>query len=149
MRSTYRILAYLVAVGVLLQAAAIAFAWFDVIHEVDGGFVLDQDFEGNAGHVMHGMVGTMGIPVVALLLMFVSFFAKIPGGVTWAGLVLLAVVAQVVLAFLAFSAPIVGALHGINALVILRQSLIAASRAATVGGELRPQVDIAPTDASV
>ena len=61
----------------------------------------------------------MVIPLLALLLFIVSFFAKFDGGVKWAGFVLLAVVVQVVLAFVAFGVPAIGALHGINAFVVL------------------------------
>jgi hypothetical protein len=118
MRSTYRVLAYLVVLGVVLQAASIAFAWFSVLNEVDSGTVIDESYEGNAGHALHGMVGLMAIPLVALLLLIVSFFAKVPGGVKWAAIVLGVAVLQVMLAFVAFGAPVVGALHGINALVL-------------------------------
>ncbi len=34
--------------------------------------------------MLHGMNGMMVIPVVALLLLVISFFAKIPRGVAWA-----------------------------------------------------------------
>lgn len=118
MRSTYRVLAYLVVLGVVLQAASIAFAWFSVINEVDSGAVIDENFEGNAGHALHGIVGMMAIPLVALVLLIVSFFAKVPGGIKWAAIVLGVAVLQVVLAFVSFGAPIVGALHGINALAL-------------------------------
>lgn len=118
MRSTYRVLAYLVVLGVVVQAASIAFAWFSVINEVDSGTVIDESFEGNAGHALHGMVGLTAIPLLALLLLVVSFFAKVPGGIKWAAIVLGVAVLQVVLAFVSFGAPIVGALHGINALAL-------------------------------
>ena len=42
MKSAYRILAYLVAAGVVVQAADIAFAWFTTINEVDSGTVVDE-----------------------------------------------------------------------------------------------------------
>jgi hypothetical protein len=132
-RSAYRILAWLVAVGVILQAASIAYAWFSTLNEIDSGAVLDANFEGNAGHMVHGMVGMMAIPVVALALFIVSFFAKVAGGVKWAAIVLGVAVLQVLLAFVSFGAPIVGALHGINALVLGG----VAARAAQLGAETR------------
>ena len=51
----------------------------------------------------------------------------------WAGIVFGVIVLQVALAFAAFSAPIIGALHGINALVLLG----AAARAAALTRETR------------
>jgi hypothetical protein len=50
---TYRVLSGLIALGVLVQAAAIAFGWFDGIHELDNGLVVDENSEGNAGHLVH------------------------------------------------------------------------------------------------
>ena len=133
MRSAYRVLASLVALGVFVQAAAIAFGWFDVIHDLDNGTVLDEDFEGNAGHVIHGMNGMMVMPILGLLLFISSFFAKFPGAVKWAGFVLLAIVVQVALGIFAFSLPAVGALHGANALIVLGLAVSAALRATRAG----------------
>lgn len=129
MRTTYRVLAHLVALGVVVQAGLIAFAWFSALNEIDGGAVIDASWEGNAGHVGHGIVGMMVIPVLALALLVVSFFAKVAGGVKWAAVVLGVAVLQVLLAFVSFGAPLVGALHGVNALVLLGVAERAASRA--------------------
>lgn len=130
MKQTYRILAGLVALGVLVQAAAIAFAWFDVLSQVDGGAVFDKNAEGNAGHAIHGTVGMMVIPAIALILLIVSFFAnkEVPGAAKWGGIVFGLTVLQVALAFVSFGAPVVGALHGINALLLFG----AAGRAAAL-----------------
>lgn len=133
MRSVFRILAYLIVVGVLVQAAVIAFAWFTVINEVDSGLVIDENYEGNAGHALHGIVGMMVMPLSALLLLVSSFFAKVPGGVKWAAVVLGVVVLQVLLAFVSFGLPVVGLLHGLNALVLLGVALHAARKAAPAG----------------
>ncbi|MGH3384145.1 MAG: DUF6220 domain-containing protein [Nocardioidaceae bacterium] len=138
MRSTYRALAGLIAIGVVLQAAAIGFAWFDVLKEVDGGAVFDEGSEGNAGHALHGMIGMMAIPVLSLLLLIVSFFAKIPGGVKWAAIVLLVVVVQVALAFVSFEAPVIGALHGANALVLMGVAGMASRQAQSPAGAAEP-----------
>jgi hypothetical protein len=134
-KQTYRVLAGLVALGVLVQAAAIAFGWFDAISEVDQGTVIDENYEGNAGHAIHAIVGMIVMPVLGLLLLIVSFFAakEVPGAVTWAAIVFGLIVLQVALAFAAFSAPVVGALHGINALAIIG----VAGRAGALAGTSR------------
>ena len=121
MKQTYRVVSGLVALGVLVQAAAIAFGWFDAIHELDSGLVIDENYEGNAGHVVHGINGMYLMPLLGLILLIVSFFAakQVPGARKWAGIVFGLIVLQVVLAFVAFGAPVVGALHGLNALAIL------------------------------
>ncbi len=119
MKQTYRVIAGLIALGVVVQAGAIAFGWFDVLNKVDEGLVIDSDFEGNAGHAIHGMNGMIVMPLLGLLLLVVSFFAKVPNGRRWAAMVFGAIVLQVVLAFVSFGAPVVGVLHGANALVVL------------------------------
>ena len=130
MRQTYRVLAILIALGVVAQAAFIALAWFMVIKDLDDGAVIDKDYDGNAGHALHSIFGMMVIPLLALVFFAISFFAKIDGGVKWAGFVLLAVILQVALAFTAFGVPAVGALHGINAFVVMGLAGYAGRRAA-------------------
>ncbi len=129
MKQTFRALAGLVALGVLVQAAAIAFGWFDALSEVGGGAVIDENYEGNAGHALHAINGMLVMPALGLILLIVSAFARkaVPGAVKWGGIVFGLIVLQVALAFAAFSTPILGALHGINALVLFGAAARAAS----------------------
>ena len=131
MRGAYKDIAHLIALGVLLQAAFVAAAWFQVINDVDAGAVINTDYDGNAGHALHGMVGMMVMPLLGLIFFILSFFAKLPGGVKWAGFTFLAIVVQVVLAFVSFGVPIIGALHGINAVVVFGLALYAGRRVAS------------------
>ena len=129
MRSTYRVLALLICLGVVLQAAAIAFGWFDVIADSeDADVVLNDDYEGNAGHAMHGIVGMAAIPLIGLILLVVSFLTKVPGASKWAGYVFLSIVFQVFIAIMSFSTPVLGFLHGINAFVLFGLALMASRR---------------------
>lgn len=129
MRSTYRVLALLICLGVVLQAAAIAFGWFDVIADSeDADVVLNDDYDGNAGHAMHGIVGMSVIPLLGLVLLVVSFLTKVPGASKWAGYVFGSIVFQVFIAIMAFSTSILGLLHGINAFVLFGLALMAARR---------------------
>jgi hypothetical protein len=50
--------------------------------------------------------------------------------VKWAGFTFLAIVVQVVLAFVSFGVPIIGVLHGINAFVVLGLAIYAARQVA-------------------
>ena len=136
MRQVYKVLANLVALTVLVQVASIALAWFTVLHDVDGGQVFTSD-DDNYGHVIHSF-GAIAIAVFALLLLIVSFFAKVDGGVKWAGLVFLAVLVQWLLAIVSFEVPVVGALHGLNALVIAGVASAAARRVTTPKKEPEP-----------
>ena len=135
MRSAFRVLAILIALGVVVQAGAIAFAWFDVIIELDEGATIDKNYEGNVGHDLHGIVGMMVMPVLGLALLIVSFFARIPSGVKWAAVVLGLIVLQVPLAILSFTVTSgIGALHGINALILAA----VAGRTSALGRDTAP-----------
>jgi hypothetical protein len=130
MRTVYRVLALLIAVGVMVQAASVAYGWFAVLSDLDKGGILDKNFKENAGQMIHSIVGEMVIPIIALLLLIVSFFAKVPGGLKWAGIVFGVTVVQVALAYLAFGVPALGALHGINALALMAVAGLAGRKAA-------------------
>jgi len=136
MRGAYRVLALAIPVLVALQAAFIAVSAFGIFKWVDDGNSLtksvlagDGDWGGAIGALLHGVVGTIVIPLIALALLVVSFFAKIPGGAKWAGIVLAVTVLQVVLAVVAFAVPAVGALHGLNAFALFGVAMTAAQRA--------------------
>jgi hypothetical protein len=142
MRSVYKFLAYAIPVLVAVQAAAIAFAFFGLSKWIDGGGTMDKaamesgntSFTGVAGFMVHGMNGEILIPLVAIVLLIVSFFAKIPGGSKWAAFILLDVVVQIVFAFTAFGAPIVGMFHGLNALLLAWLGWTAAKRIGVESG---------------
>lgn len=139
MRTTYRVLAWILAVEVVIQAAVIAWAVFGLTAWIEGGGVLDQasmesdiQFDGVAGFMVHGINGQIIVPVVALALLVVSFFAKLPRGVAYAGALFGMVVVQVLLGMFAHSVPVLGMLHGAVALGILVAAIMAARIAATV-----------------
>lgn len=139
MRKAYTILAWAIPVLVVVQAMAIAFALFGLSTWVEDGGTLDKatmesdksvGFTGEAGFMIHGINGQMLIPLVAIALLVVSFFVKVPGATKWAGFVLLDVVVQIALAFVSFGAPVVGTLHGLNAFVLAMLGVLAARRVA-------------------
>jgi hypothetical protein len=143
MKSVYRVLAYLVALEVVIQAAAIAFALAGLGTWIMAGGVLDAaamesestEFTGVVGFMIHGLNGQIIMPLIALLLLVSSFFARIPGGVLWAGLVLVAVVVQVLLGVFSHGAPVLGLVHGIVAFLVLGFAVMAARKAeAALGG---------------
>ncbi|SNY65773.1 DUF6220 domain-containing protein [Paractinoplanes atraurantiacus] len=141
MRATYRALALLIALSVVVQAAVIAAAWFTVLNDAEAGGVFDENSEYNWGHWVHSVVGMMVVPLLALVLLVVAFFAKVPGGVKWAAIVLGVVVLQIVLAFAGFIAPVLGVLHGLNAFALAGVASIAARKASAPAGA-RPAVPV-------
>jgi len=137
MRTVYRVLAWLMAAEVLIQAAAISWAIFGLGKWIEGGGVLDKAvmesqasaFPEDLGFAVHGINGQMVVPVLALALLVVAFFAKLPRGVALAGAVVGLVVVQVLLGMLGHGVAGLGILHGANALVLFAVAVIAARRA--------------------
>jgi heme A synthase len=137
MRTVYKVLAWLIAVEVVVQAAAMVYAiaglgiWVDR----DNGVLDKATFESEEmlfpemiGFMIHGMNGMMVIPLLALILLVVSFFAKVPGGIKWAAGVLALVVLQVTLGIFGHELALSGALHGVNALVLFSTAVMAGRR---------------------
>ncbi|MCW0213197.1 MAG: hypothetical protein OJJ54_07550 [Pseudonocardia sp.] len=143
MRTAYRVLAYVLAAEVVVQAAAIAYALFGLTTWIDGGGVLDKaaiedesvTFTGVAGFMVHGINGQIVVPVLALALLVVAFFAHVSGGVRWAAICLGTVVVQVLLGMFAHGVPSLGILHGAVALGLFAAAVIAARLPATGSAE--------------
>ncbi len=137
MRTAYHVLAYLIALEVVIQAAVISFAVFGLGKWINDGGVMDKaameshsaEFTGVIGFPIHSVNGQMVVPVLGILLLLASFFAKVPKGIMWAGLVLVLVIAQVFLGIFGAGIPELGVLHGLNALVLFAVAVIAARRA--------------------
>ena len=137
MRTALRVLFYLLALEVLVQGAAIGYALAGMGHWVDedGGVVNkalfdsdNPDFPGVGGFMTHGMNGMMVIPVLVLVLLIVSFFAKVAGATKTAGILLGLVVLQVVLGIASHSVPYLIMLHVPNAFLIFSLAALAAHR---------------------
>ena len=94
------------------------------------------DFFGSIGLDLHAMNGTMLIPLVALVLLILSFFAKIPGGSKWAGFVLLAIVVQITLGIGGHIVAISGLLHGLNAFILFSVAVHAGRRVSTLPADV-------------
>ncbi|ETK37709.1 hypothetical protein [Microbispora sp. ATCC PTA-5024] len=152
MKLVYKILAYLVAVEVAVQASMVVLADAGLGKWVEQGGVLDKaamesdasPFPEVVGFMVHGINGMMIIPVIALLLLISSFFTRLPGAVKAAGLVVLLVVVQVSLGLLGHEISALGALHGVNALLLFSAAVYAArrGRAAAVSAPAQPQARV-------
>jgi hypothetical protein len=122
----------LIAAGVVVQAAVISYGLFDIAHKTDDGQVYGKDST-NAGIALHGVIGEMVIPLLALALLIVSFFAAIPGGVKWAAITFGVLVLQILLAYAGKPVPFVGALHAINAFALAAVASLAMRQARLAG----------------
>jgi hypothetical protein len=131
-QKAFRILNYVIAAEVLIQAAVIAWAVFGLSKYIDDGGVVNKDkiegdtklFDGEYGFMVHGINGSTLIPLLGLALLIVAFFAQIDGGIRFASILFVLIIVQAfVLPGLANGAPFVGMLHGANALAILGMSI--------------------------
>jgi hypothetical protein len=140
MRKAFRVLADLVAVGVAVQSMAMVWAIAGLFSWIDDGGTLDRhvldgwddnppDFQGAVGFAIHGTIGMMVIPVLALALLVVAFFARVPGGVKWAALVVVLVVVQVAAGLAGEDVPWLGLVHGLDAFALFAAALFAARAA--------------------
>jgi hypothetical protein len=137
MRTAYRVLALVIAAEVVIQAAAIAYAIFGLGAWIQSGGVLDKatmeseasTFTGDGGFALHGINGQIVFPVLVLILFVLSFFAKVPRGVMWAGVALGLTVLQILFAVLGSGVPFLGVLHGGNARLIFGVAVMAAMAA--------------------
>ncbi len=137
MKGAYRVFGYLIAAEVVIQAAAIALAVFGLGKWIDDGGTLtksvmengDTSIDGVVGFAIHGINGTMIIPILGLVFLIISFFAKVPGGVKWASITFGLIVLQVLLGMFAHAVYALGVLHGINAFAVMGVAASAAARA--------------------
>jgi len=154
MRKTYRILADIIAIEVVIQAMAIVFGVAGLFKWIDDGGTLDKSviesweddpptWTGSIGHFIHVMNGTFLIPLLGLALLIVSFFAAVNGGVKWATIIFMSIVVQVLAGTLAEESPYLGLVHGLNAFILFSCAVMAA-RSARVA---RPDLVDTPTTA--
>ncbi|MFE5672666.1 hypothetical protein ACFQ58_13785 [Agromyces sp. NPDC056523] len=136
MRRLYSGLAWTVAGAVVIQAAAIAFAFGGMLNLIAEGGVVDkallESFQaagvGEVGFLIHGVVGGVLIPLIAVALLIVSFLGRTRGATLWAAIVLGLVVLQVTLGFSITDMPYLGLIHGANALGVVATASYAALR---------------------
>ena len=154
MRKTYRILADIIAIEVVIQAMAMVFGIAGLFKWIDDGGSIDKsviesweddppDFTGSIGHFIHFMNGQFLIPLLGIILLIVSFFAAVNGGVKWAAIILASIVVQVAAGLTAEAWPYLGLVHGLNAFILFSAALMAARSARTV----EPDTVTAPSTA--
>ena len=140
MRSAYKYLAYAIDVLILVQAAVMAWAVFGLSSWIEDGNSLtkakmDGDtfaFTEERGFMIHGINGEMLIPLIALILLIVSFFANVPEGPRYAGMLFVGIVLQVVLGLVSHAVPALGFIHGFWALLLFYLAYRAAKQADVV-----------------
>jgi len=138
----YRVLAALVALGVVVQAALIAYGIAGLSHWIydDRNTATRATFEehstidygGKTGFELHGELGTLWLQLLALAFLIVAILTRrdVEHGLRWAGIVLGLMVLQGVLGFATLAVPGLAVLHAVNALALFSTALYAATRLA-------------------
>jgi len=121
MTTVYRWWSWLLVLAVVVQVAFAGYGAFYVANKVDDGTVDEDKFEDGFGP--HAGFGYL-VVLIGLILLVITLIAR-PGrrrvyrSLILAGLLIL----QVLLAWIGFGVPAVGALHPVNALAIFGLSL--------------------------
>jgi heme A synthase len=132
MRAAYRVLAFAIAAMVAIQAGAIGYAVFAQFNWIEEGGTFDKaafdtGAPGTGAFMFHALFAG-AVLLASLVMLIISFFAKIPHGVRWAVIVLIATIVQIALGVLSHLLAAIGALHGAAALVLFGVAVMAAMR---------------------
>jgi hypothetical protein len=129
MRVTFRYLTSVLFVAVVVQVALAAYGAFDALHKSKHAPIAHKTID-NAFNA-HAALGYI-IVIVMLVLVVVAVAGRLgPGPLWFAGGLLVAGIIQAILGSVSQNAPVIGVLHGINALVIYALSGLLAHRAWT------------------
>jgi hypothetical protein len=145
MRAAYRSVAQLIMAAVVVQAMVIALGMFAQAHDVDNGRPIDQNSSDPLGVVVHGVVGEMIIPLLAVLLVALALVADVAAGIKAALGVLAMVIVQIALGFASFSVPVLGLLHGLGAFAVLGAAAAAVKQARLSPTTVRDRAQAAAT----
>jgi heme A synthase len=136
----YRVFAALVAAGVVVQAALIAYGIAGLSHWIYDDrntatrATFDEhstiDYGGKTGFELHGELGALWLPLLALAFLVVAFLTRrsVEHGVRWAGIALGLMVLQAALGFATLAVPGLAVLHAANALALFSTAAYAATR---------------------
>jgi heme A synthase len=126
----YRVLASLVALAVVVQAALIAYGiaglshWIYVGRNTATRATFEEhstvDYGGKTGFDLHGELGALWLPLLALAFLVFAIVTRraVRHGLRWAAAVFGLMVLQATLGFATLAVPALAALHAVNALAL-------------------------------
>jgi Family of unknown function (DUF6220) len=131
MATAYRWLSSLLFAAIVVQVGIAGYGAFEAIHKADKAAVSKKAIED--GFNAHAALGGL-ILVVMLALLVVAVAGRLgPVNVRWAGGIVLLGILQYILGVTSTSVPVLGVLHGVNALALYAASALLAHRAWTTG----------------
>lgn len=131
MKLSYRILAWILCILVMLQAAS--HAWFSAAAAkfLSEGGTLDLSnttelpFTGVIGVIIHSMSGMYLFPLVVVVMIVVGYLTRTPRAAGIAVVIAVLIAVQITLGLTAPAIPALAFLHGFNALLIFLGALYA------------------------
>ena len=118
MNSAFRIWASLVSLAIIVQVGLAAYGAFDAIDKSDDNGTIGKDAV-SSGFDAHAVLGYAIVGgAIVLILLAVATRRAMPSRVRWSGLILGLLIVQVILAGAGDAVPVIGILHGMNALAI-------------------------------
>lgn len=127
--SVFRWLTAILFVAVVVQVALAAFGAFDAIHKAENVPISKKMIEDS--FTAHGILGTLILLVMLVLLILAVAGRMGRAQRKFVGLIFGLGVLQLILGLVSSSAPVIGLLHGLNALAIFATTGILAHRAWT------------------
>jgi hypothetical protein len=116
MRSTYRWLIAIIFALVVIQIGLAAYGAFDDIHKSESAPIAQKTTEDAFG--AHAILGSVIVLLMIILLIVAAAGQLDMAKVRWAGIVVGLGILQYILGVVSPSVPVVGFLHGVNALAI-------------------------------
>ena len=145
MRSAFRWLTSVLFVLVVVQVGLAGYGAFNAIHKADNHPVTKKTIEN--GFDPHGVVGTL-VLLAMLALLIVALAGHIgPAAVRFTAVLFGLGILQLILGLVSTSVPVIGFLHGINALAIYAASGLLAHRSWTADRAAAPGATPAPAPA--
>jgi hypothetical protein len=139
MRGAFRWLSAILFVAVVVQIALAAFGAFDAVHKAEHVSISKKAIED--GFTAHAILGTL-ILVVMLVVLIVAAAGRLDSAVVGlAGAIFVLGIVQMLLGAVSTSAPVLGLLHGLNALAIFTLTGLQAHRGWPRGVDQRSAVD--------
>ena len=126
MRAAFRWLAAILFVLVVVQIGFAAFGAFDAVHKADKGAISKKTIEDGFG--VHAAIGSLILIVMLVLLIMAAAGRCGPDLVRLSAAIFALGVIQLLLGLVSTSAPAIGFLHGVNALLIFSATGLLAHR---------------------
>ena len=127
MRPVFNVLSSLLFLAVVIQVGLAGYGVFEALHKAKSGPVTQHTIE--HGFDPHGLIGTAVLGVMVLLVLTAAAGKLGQPWLMWTvGLLVLGVI-QMILGRASISVPVLGFVHGINALAIFAGAGLLAHRA--------------------